>query len=113
MLSVASLSKLLAEGLVGGSGDQYELSVFAGGLSGAFGADFLTVEALRGLVMPLLCTRVTFTVACTGALMVEMEPSRADRRRDILVFATGVMAYNSESLGIYNGVSQGFVWRKC
>jgi hypothetical protein len=89
MLSVASLSKLLTEGPEGGSGDQYELSVFAGGLAGAFGADFLTVDAFRGLVMPLLCTRVTFTVACTGALMVGMEPSRADRRRDILGFAAG------------------------
>lgn len=75
---------------MGGSGDQYELSVLACGFAETLGADFLTVEALRGLVMPLVGTRVTLTVACCGALKVGMEPSRADRRRDILRLVTGL-----------------------
>jgi hypothetical protein len=76
----------------GGSGDQYEDPVFAAGPSLAPDAAFLGVEALRGLVMPLLCTRVIFAVACSVALMVGMEPSRADRRRDILGIGVKVNA---------------------
>jgi len=82
MVSVACLVKLV-EVPVGGSGDQYELCGGFCAFAGACCAAFLALEALRGLVMPLFCTRVT-GVLWTGALMVGMEPSRADRRRDII-----------------------------
>lgn len=95
-LSVTCLSKLLLMSPVGGSGDQYEAPVLAGGSPVALDAAFLAVEALRGLVMPLLCTRVTFgAAACSGVLMVGMEPRRADRRRDILGFGVKVNFLNS------------------
>lgn len=93
-LSVACLlSKPGAESpAAGGSGDQYELPDFAG----AFGGVFLIVEALRGLVTALCCTLVTFgAVFGSGALMVGMVPSRADRLSDIVDFVFGVFVQYS------------------
>lgn len=108
-LSVTCLSKPLLMSPVGGSGDQYEAPVFAGSASVALDAVFLAVEALRGLVMPLLCTRVAFGAAvCSGALMVGMEPSRADRRRDILRFGVKVnVLYSIESTRAFHRVLHG------
>lgn len=93
---------------VGGSGDQYEAPVLAGDSPVALGAAFLAAEALRGLVMPLLCTRVIGAAVCSGVLMVGMEPSRADRRRDIRGFGVKVnVLYSIETIRAFHRVLHG------
>lgn len=93
MVSVARLSRSLAIFSAGGLGNQYDLSVFATCSAMASGAAFLAAETLRGLVMAF-CTRVTFGVLCNGDSMVGMEPSRADRRRDIIGHTVGMYFLN-------------------
>lgn len=63
-----------------------------GVLAVAFGAAFLVGEVLRGFVTALFCTLVILGAElCAGALIVGMEPNRADRLSDMLGLAVYVL----------------------